>query len=189
MTAEPAYIAVVFCTVGVSMYYTWWLLKWLMAKDEGTPAMRAVAAAIREGADSFLNVQYRTVAMFAGGFAVVIFFIYIFLRGGASDVPLSNLTMALVTMTAFLLGAACSGISGWFGMYVSVRSNVRAAAAAVVSADDAIKTCLRGGAFSGMLIVSLSLFGVTTMYTFVRSLLFFMVLSALRSVLLSHGFQ
>lgn len=167
--AEPLYVVTVFTIVAFSMWYTWWLLKWLMAKEEGTKEMCAVASAIREGADSFLYVQYHSVAMFAGGFAVVIFFIYIFLRGSStSDVPLGKFTMACVTMTAFLLGAACSGISGWCGMWVSVRCNVRAAAAAVHSADDAIKTCLRGGAFSGMLIVSLSLLGVSCMYTLVR---------------------
>ncbi|KAH3760675.1 sodium-translocating pyrophosphatase [Pelomyxa schiedti] len=167
--AEAAYITLVFGIVGFSLWYIWWLLKWLMAKEEGTDAMKAVSTAIREGADSFLNVQYRTVSMFAAGFAVVIFLVYLGLRGGASsDVPLGRFSMASITAVAFVLGATCSGLSGWCGMWVSVRCNVRATAAAVHSADDAIKTCLRGGAFSGMIIVSLSLFGVTTMYTLVR---------------------
>eukprot|EP01105_Mastigella_eilhardi_P006827 TRINITY_DN18344_c0_g1_i1.p1 TRINITY_DN18344_c0_g1~~TRINITY_DN18344_c0_g1_i1.p1 ORF type:complete len:798 (+),score=213.31 TRINITY_DN18344_c0_g1_i1:123-2516(+) len=189
MLAEPIYIVSVFTIVGFSMWYTWWLLKWLMAKDEGSAEMRAVSTAIREGADAFLAIQYRTVAMFAGGFAAVIFLIYIFLRGGSSsDVPLNSFSMAAITTTAFLLGAACSGISGWCGMWVSVRSNVRAAAAATISADDAIKTCLRGGAFSGMIIVSLSLLGVTSMYTLVRVCFPFVPLVKAPLVIVGYGF-
>lgn len=187
--AEVSYISLVFVIVGFSLWYIWWLLKWLMAKPEGTEAMRAVSTAIREGADSFLNVQYRTVTAFATGFALVIFAIYLALRGGAtSDVPLGRFSMATVTMVAFLLGAACSGISGWCGMWVSVRCNVRAAAAAVHSADDAIKTCLRGGAFSGMIIVSLSLFGVTTMYTMVRLLFPWVPMEKAPLVIVGYGF-
>lgn len=167
--AEVLYLLTIFAVVIGALYYTVWLARWVMAKDEGNEAMRAVALAIREGADSFLKVQYTTVAEFAGGFAVVIFIIYIALRGSsAGDIPISNFPMAIISTTAFLLGALCSGFSGWAGMWISVRSNVRAAAAAHRSADEAIKTCLRGGAFSGMLIVSLSLAGVSIMYTLVR---------------------
>jgi Na+/H+-translocating membrane pyrophosphatase len=61
---------------------------------------------------------------------------------------------------AFLVGAFCSAISGYIGMYVSVKSNVRCAAAARRSLNEAITVALRGGAVSGFLIVALSLIGV-----------------------------
>jgi H(+)-translocating pyrophosphatase len=96
--------------------------------------------------------------------------------------------MSIITVTAFLLGALCSGFSGWCGMWISVRSNVRAAAAAHRSADEAIKTCLRGGAFSGMLIVSLSLFGVTTMYLLVRILFPHVAMEKAPLVIVGYGF-
>jgi H(+)-translocating pyrophosphatase len=189
MSAEVLYLSLIFCIVALALWYTIWLAKWVMAKDEGNEAMRAVALAIREGADSFLNVQYHTVAYWAFGFAGVVWLIYIALRdNSAGDIPIGNLAMSLITVSAFLLGALCSGFSGWAGMWISVRSNVRAAAAAHRSADEAIKTCLRGGAFSGMLIVSLSLFGVSTMYAFVR--MFFQDVSMQKAplVIVGYGF-
>jgi K(+)-stimulated pyrophosphate-energized sodium pump len=136
-----------------------------------------------------LKVQYTTVAEFALGFSIVIFIIYIALRGnGAGDIPIGNFAMALISCVAFLLGALCSGFSGWAGMWISVRSNVRAAAAAHRSADEAIKTCLRGGAFSGMLIVSLSLFGVATMYTLVRLMFPSVPMQKAPLIIVGYGF-
>eukprot|EP00727_Mastigamoeba_balamuthi_P009859 m51a1_g5496 putative pyrophosphate-energized membrane proton pump 3-like (775) ;mRNA; f:343564-346524 len=187
--AEPLYLASIFSIVGVALYYTLWLAKWVMAKDEGNEAMKAVALAIREGADSFLNVQYHTVAYFALGCAGLIFLIYLVLRdGNSNDLPIGNFAMACVTVTAFLLGALCSGFSGWAGMWISVRSNVRASAAAHRSSDEAIKTCLRGGAFSGMLIVSLSLFGVSSMYSLVRIIFPFVPMEKAPLVIVGYGF-
>jgi H(+)-translocating pyrophosphatase len=188
-SGEVFYLGFVFAMVGVGLYFTNWLMKWVMARDEGDTAMKAVSSFIREGADAFLKTQYRMVTYFALGLAVVIFFIYIFLRDSdAEDMPISNVVMATITSVAFLLGALCSGFSGWCGMWVSVRTNVRGAAAAKISADEAIKVCLRGGAFSGTLIVSLSLFGVALLYTLIR--LCFPQLSMVQapSIIVGYGF-
>lgn len=189
MSAEIFYLGTIFVIVACALAYTVWLARWVMAKDEGNEAMRAVALAIREGADSFLYVQYRTVAFFALGCAGIIWLIYILLRGsGTADMPIGNFSMATITVTAFLLGALCSGFSGWAGMWISVRSNVRATAAAHRSADEAIKTCLRGGAFSGMLIVSLSLLGVSTMYSLVRIFFSAVPMEKAPLIIVGYGF-
>src|SRR5205085_638525 len=65
---------------------------------------------------------------------------------------------------AFLVGAFCSAVAGFIGMYISVRSNLRTAAAAQRSLKDAITVALRGGAVSGFLVVALSLLGVSSIF-------------------------
>jgi len=66
-----------------------------------------------------------------------------------------------MTGVAFLVGAACSALAGYIGMFIAVRSNLRTAAAAQKSLKDAITVALRGGAVSGFLVVALSLLGVS----------------------------
>src|SRR4029079_10752982 len=68
--------------------------------------------------------------------------------------------LAIKTGVAFLLGAFCSGLAGFIGMYIAVQANLRTAAAAQRSLKDAITVSLRGGAVSGFLVVALSLLGV-----------------------------
>ena len=70
----------------------------------------------------------------------------------------------MLTGVAFLLGAAASGVSGYIGMYVAVRANLRTASAARRSLGEALTVALRGGAVSGFLVVSLSLLGVYIIY-------------------------
>ncbi|MGH2557444.1 MAG: sodium-translocating pyrophosphatase, partial [Thermomicrobiales bacterium] len=76
----------------------------------------------------------------------------------------------IITSVAFLVGALLSGLSGFIGMYVAVRSNLRTAAAAQRGLGDALLVALRGGAVTGFLIIALGLLGVTgvffVVYTF-----------------------
>ena len=73
-------------------------------------------------------------------------------------------TEGLLTGIAFLVGAICSGLAGYIGMFIAVRSNVRTAAAAQRSLKEAITVALRGGAVSGFLVVALSLLGVSGIF-------------------------
>ena len=83
-----------------------------------------------------------------------------------ADVPsLAGLPIGIMTAVAFLVGAACSMASGIIGMFVSVRSNVRTAAAARTSLVGAVQVAMRGGAVSGFLVVALSLLGVWGIFT------------------------
>ncbi len=77
----------------------------------------------------------------------------------------ARLNLAWHTSLAFLIGALCSGVSGYIGMYVAVRSNSRTASAATRSLGEALMVSLRGGAVSGFLVVSLSLLGVSLVFT------------------------
>lgn len=72
--------------------------------------------------------------------------------------------MALITSLSFLLGANCSAISGYAGIWVSVRANVRVAASARKCYNDSLQICFRGGAFSAIINVALAIFGISFMF-------------------------
>lgn len=74
--------------------------------------------------------------------------------------------MALITSISFLIGANCSALSGYAGIWVSVRANVRVAAAARKCYNEALQICFRGGAFSAIINVALAIFGISVMYLF-----------------------
>jgi K(+)-stimulated pyrophosphate-energized sodium pump len=76
-----------------------------------------------------------------------------------------------MTGIAFLVGAFCSGLAGYIGMFIAVRSNVRTAAAAQKSLKDAITVALHGGAVSGFLVVALSLIGVSSIFAVYSNIL------------------
>jgi K(+)-stimulated pyrophosphate-energized sodium pump len=122
-------------------YLTWYVFR----KDQGTPDMQEIGNAIRQGAEAYMKRQYSTI--------IVISILLSFLIMGLIDPkPWVGLS--------FLVGALASALSGYIGMYVSVRSNIRTAAAAKRSLNEALVTSFRGGAVSGMGVVSLSLIGV-----------------------------
>ena len=123
--------------------------------------MQKVADAIFTGAMAFLNRQYRTIATLAV-FAAIIVAVVLPARQGDQA---ARFSLAWHTAVAFLIGAICSGVSGYIGMYVAVRSNSRTASAATRSLGEALMVSLRGGAVSGFLVVSLSLLGVSLVFT------------------------
>jgi K(+)-stimulated pyrophosphate-energized sodium pump len=141
----------------LAILFAAWLARDVLSGDKGTKAMQEVASLIFEGAMAFLNRQYRTIAMLAVVAAVIIGV----LIGGLANDPAHGLRTAI----AFLVGAFCSGLAGFIGMYIAVQANLRTAAAAQRSVRDAINVSLRGGAVSGFLVVALSLLGVLGMYT------------------------
>src|SRR5437588_359327 len=139
-----------------------YLARYVLSKDTGTPAMQKVADAIFQGAMAFLNRQYRTIASLAIVAAIIVALVLGLLGQGDQAAKIS---LAWHTALAFLIGALCSGISGYIGMYVAVRSNSRTASAATRSLGEALMVSLRGGAVSGFLVVALSLLGVSLVFT------------------------
>ena len=127
----------------------------VLRAETGSVKMAEVAAAIREGAEAFLKRQYSTIAILAVVVAILLFGAYM-ISG--------NFTIAWHTAVAFLLGAFLSSISGIIGMWISVRANLRSAAAATKNAGKSVVLALRGGAVSGLTIVSLSLLGVSLIF-------------------------
>jgi K(+)-stimulated pyrophosphate-energized sodium pump len=142
----------------IAVIAAWILARDVLSRPKGTPEMQEVAAAIYEGAMAFLNRQYRTIGMLSVVAAVLIGILLGAIAPHVGDV--TPVELAWRTSVAFLVGAACSAVAGFVGMWISVQANLRTAAAATRSLKDALQVSLRGGAVSGLLVVSLSLLGV-----------------------------
>ncbi|MDD2859062.1 MAG: sodium-translocating pyrophosphatase [Candidatus Nanopelagicales bacterium] len=125
------------------------LVREVLAASEGTPKMREIAAAIQEGASAFLNRQFKTLAIFA----VLVFFVLFLLPADSSSERIGRSIF-------FLVGAVFSGTTGYMGMWLAVRGNVRVAAAANESGEQkAMRIAFRTGGVAGMFTVGLGLFG------------------------------
>lgn len=170
-------LAVSFVFPLVSLAFAGWLYRWIINKDQGTPEMVRVGAAIQEGARAFLKRQYRTIAAISVVVAVALWVMYVALGKGE---------LGWHTSISFVLGAASSAISGVVGMSVAVRSNSRSAAAARRSFNEALTIALRGGAVSGLVIVSLSLIGIAGLFAMYRYLGFEAV--EIPSLIVGYGF-
>jgi K(+)-stimulated pyrophosphate-energized sodium pump len=125
--------------------------RWLLAKSAGNDEMRAISAAVQEGAQAYLTRQYTII----GGVAVVIAIV---------------LAIALDVRTAigFLIGGVFSGAAGFIGMNVSVRANARVAETARGGVSQALEVAFRGGAVTGLLVAGLALLGVAGYYGILR---------------------
>ncbi len=123
------------------------LTRIIFRKDTGTPEMKFIGDAIREGAMAYLARQYKTIAIISVILGIVI-----------------AIGLRFEVGIAFLLGAFFSALSGYIGMYVSVNSNIRTASGARRTLNEALQTSFRGGAVSGIAVVSLSLLGVAGIF-------------------------
>jgi K(+)-stimulated pyrophosphate-energized sodium pump len=150
-------LPVVVCGVA-AILFAFWLARNVLSRDTGTPAMQDISNRIYIGASAFLRRQYSTIAILAIVVAIVIGVVV-----GYFETE-HQMTRGVITAGAFLFGALLSGISGYTGMYIAVRSNIRTASAARRSLGEALTFALRGGAVSGFLVVALGLLGVTIMY-------------------------
>ncbi|MEK6936647.1 MAG: sodium-translocating pyrophosphatase [Nanoarchaeota archaeon] len=141
--------------IGVlSLVFAGFLAYSVLKQDKGTKEMQEVANAIREGSNAFMKRQYLTIGILSVLLAIVMFGVYNF----TGDYELGKLTSM-----SFLFGAFCSTISGLVSMWISIRANLRTAAASS-SLEKALKISLRAGAAAGITIISLSLLGVTLLY-------------------------
>jgi K(+)-stimulated pyrophosphate-energized sodium pump len=102
--------------------------------------------------------------------AVLIFLLYAFVRTPSPADPVPPVAMAFWTTLSFVLGAACSVIAGYVGMWVSIRSNIRTASAVRSSLNEGLRIAMRGGAVSGLFVVAMSLLGVGGLYALLESL-------------------
>ncbi len=147
-----------------------WLINWVMAKDTGTDAMRKISDAIKSGAEAYLRRQNYTIIVLSAILSIVIFVLYAFVRRHNEHDPALPMALALCTTASFIAGAACSLIAGYIGMWVSIRTNIRTAAAARTSLNDALRIALRGGAVAGLFVCAMSLIGVGGLFILLKSL-------------------
>jgi K(+)-stimulated pyrophosphate-energized sodium pump len=163
-------LAIIFGCSVFGLLFAGWLVSWLLKKDTGTEKMREISDAIKDGAEAFLARQNRTILVLAAVLGVVIFALYGFVRAHHEFDPTDTaLQLAFWTTLSFVLGAICSVVAGYVGMWVSIRTNIRVASAARNSLNAALQVALRGGAVSGMLVVALSLLGVAGLFAVIKA--------------------
>ncbi|MEI6629461.1 MAG: sodium-translocating pyrophosphatase [Actinomycetota bacterium] len=151
-------IASALLAIAVGFY----LAKSVMAADEGTPKMKEIALAIQEGALAYLKRQFKTIALILIPLAVIVFITSsAILRSDGSE-ALSFVQSGLWRTLAFVLGCFASGFTGYIGMTLATRGNVRTAAAALTgSMPRALDVAFRTGGVAGMFTVGLGLLGAT----------------------------
>src|SRR5271165_2428010 len=139
------------------------LMRGVLAADQGTPKMREIAKAIQEGAEAFLARQFRVIAIIVIPLAVLIFFTATKVVRPDGTIALSAAEAGVYRVLCFLAGATLSGLTGFIGMSLAVRGNVRTAAAASRGGGmaGALRVAFRTGAITGMLCVGLGLLGAT----------------------------
>ena len=138
------------------------LMKGVLAADEGTPTMVNIARAIQEGALAYLRRQFRTIAFILVPLVVVVFLSSTQVKRPDGSVALGFAQSGAFRTLAFLAGCFLSGLTGFVGMSLAVRGNVRTAAAArAASLPNALRVAFRTGGVAGMFTVGLGLLGAT----------------------------
>src|SRR5919205_4472936 len=149
---------VVFAISLVALAFAYYLVREVLGAPEGTEKMRDIARAIQVGASAYLRRQFRTVGIFLGLLTIALFFVL----PVPDNAVHSDLMIRLGRSIAFILGAGFSAITGFTGMWLAVRANVRVANAARESGlRRALRIAFRAGGVAGMFTVGLGLFGAT----------------------------
>ena len=146
MTAISPLAFAIICGLG-AIAYGIFSIRWIIALPQGNDQMKEIANAVQEGASAYLNRQYSTISIVG-----LILFVGL------------GLALSWYTAIGFAIGAILSGLAGYIGMNVSVRSNSRTAEAANEGINHALQVAFRGGAVTGLLVVGLGLLGVAGYY-------------------------
>src|SRR5207342_1699859 len=142
----------------IALVFAYYLVREVLAAPEGTDKMKEIAKAIQEGASAYLSRQFRTLAVFVVLIGVALFFVL----PVPEDAIHSEFALRFGRSVAFILGAALSATTGYVGMWLAVRANVRTANAAKESGlRRALRIAFRAGGVAGMFTVGLGLLGAT----------------------------
>ena len=141
-----SFIVVLACGL-FALYYAYDTSKRVFSAGTGTEEMQKIAGAIQEGAQAYLNRQYKTIAIVGVIVAVLLAW-----------------ALSCLVALGFVLGAVLSGVAGYIGMNVSVRANIRTTEAARQGMTPALNVAFQAGAVTGLLVVGLGLLGVVLYY-------------------------
>ena len=146
----------------VAIAVGFFLVKSVMAADEGSPKMKEIAKAIQEGALAYLKRQFKTIGVILVPLAAIVFLTSTAIAKPDGSEALSFGQSGLWRTVAFVLGCLASGLTGYIGMTLATRGNVRTAAAALTgSMPKALTVAFRTGGVAGMFTVGLGLLGAT----------------------------
>ncbi|MEE8445296.1 MAG: sodium/proton-translocating pyrophosphatase, partial [Alphaproteobacteria bacterium] len=145
--------AVMGCGV-LAVVYGIFTRKQVLAADAGTERMQEISAAIQQGADAYLKRQYRTIAFV-----------------GAIVIAVLTILLGWQVSLGFLVGALLSGATGFIGMNISVKANVRVAEGARQGLARGLELAFKAGAITGMLVAGLALLAVAGYYMFLLDVL------------------
>ncbi len=166
--------------IGISVFslaVVGFLINWIKRQPQGTAQMQKVALAIRQGSNAFVKRQYKTIGLITLLLAAGMYAVY---AGNG------NATLGWQTAVALLLGAVSSALAGIIGMVMSTIANVRSAAASKHGFNAALQVALKGGAITGLIVVSLSLLGIAGMYLVYKY--FGYEVTAIPGMLVGYGF-
>ncbi len=136
----------------IALLYTYWKSAWVSKQEVGTPKMARIAKNISDGAMAFLKAEYKVLAVFVLGVAILL--------GISGTTEGSSPLVAL----SFVLGAICSALAGFIGMKVATKANVRTTNAARESLGKALGVAFSGGAVMGMGVVGLGVLGLGVLF-------------------------
>lgn len=145
------YTLIILCGV-IALAYGGALIYSIMRLSTGNDKMKSIAAAIQEGAQAYLNRQYKMIAIV--GVIILAFLLW---------------KLGTYVGIGFAIGAILSGVAGYVGMNVSVRANVRTTEAARKGIVSALNVAFKGGAITGLLVVGLGILGITVYYMFLKN--------------------
>ena len=134
-----------------ALAFAFWKLKWVESQSQGTEEIAKIAGHIRSGAMAFLNREYRVLSVFVAIVAVLLFIGY------------NSNGQGLIAL-AFILGAICSALAGFIGMWAATASNSRTTNAARTSLNDALIVAFSGGSVMGMCVAGLGVMGLSLLY-------------------------
>lgn len=134
---------------------------WILQQPTGTPKMNQIAGYIQRGAAAFLNRELRAVAVVVA----IVFVVLVVLSIADGDAG-----MTILTPIAYLTGAIVSALTGYFGMYIAVRANVRTTQAASESLNKGLRVAFASGSVMGTMVVALALLGISLLFIIFRAI-------------------
>jgi K(+)-stimulated pyrophosphate-energized sodium pump len=144
---NPMIVAVICGASGLGL--AGFMARYVLKQDQGSPRIREISAAIKEGALAFLGREYKVLLIFVAVVAVVL-----------GVVP----TLGWWVTLAFVFGAGCSALAGYIGMNMAIRANSRTAAATQKSLNDGLRVSFRSGAVMGLCVVGIGILGLSVLY-------------------------